>query len=229
MFRFGEWNRYRIECHGPWIRTWIDGVPITDYFDTYDMEGVFGLQVHSGNNTKVRWGNPRLWDLGKRSWSPLFDGESTEGWTAGGGKLRVEDGVLVAEFAEGSPASFHPTEPLHESGDWTLRCRFRIESGDLQLFARGTGAAGEADAVLTREEDCWRISPSLAKSYRPGEWSELGLCLDGGRIVVLVNGRLAAEGRGPVGTEQDRLTFLQVGEGGRVQLKEIELLGDAVR
>ena len=231
-FRYQEWNHYRIECVGPWIRTWIDGVPITDYLDTYDVEGFFGLQVHSGKDTKVRWGSPRLWDLGRRSWSPVFDGESTKGWTAGGGNLRVEDGALVAEFADGAPASFHPTEPLHESGDWTLRCRFRIESGDLQLVARGPAAvsdAGKASAVLTRENGRWRIAPALAESFQPGEWNELGLCLDGGRIVVLVNGRLAAEGRGPAGSARDRLTFLQVGEEGRVWLKEIEILGDAVR
>ena len=27
------WNRYRIECVGPWVRTWINDVPIVDYLD----------------------------------------------------------------------------------------------------------------------------------------------------------------------------------------------------
>jgi hypothetical protein len=28
-FRPGEWNRYRIECRGAWIRAWVNGVPTT--------------------------------------------------------------------------------------------------------------------------------------------------------------------------------------------------------
>jgi hypothetical protein len=69
-FRFGEWNSYRIECRGPWIRTWINGVPITDHLDPVDAAGVIGLQVHSGKNTRVRWGALELLDLGTRTWSP---------------------------------------------------------------------------------------------------------------------------------------------------------------
>ena len=67
-YRYGEWNRYRIECIGPWIRVWLNGIPTVDTFDTEDLEGVIGLQVHSGKNTRVRWRNPQLWDLGRREW-----------------------------------------------------------------------------------------------------------------------------------------------------------------
>lgn len=34
---------------------WLNGIPTVDTFDTEDLEGVIGLQVHSGNNTRVRW------------------------------------------------------------------------------------------------------------------------------------------------------------------------------
>lgn len=69
-FRTGEWNEYRIECVGPWIRAWVNGVPTADYLDGADLEGVFGLQVHSGNNTRIRWRNLRLTDLGGYAWTP---------------------------------------------------------------------------------------------------------------------------------------------------------------
>ncbi|HVS16963.1 MAG TPA: DUF1080 domain-containing protein [Planctomycetota bacterium] len=67
-FRPGEWNRYRIECRGAWIRAWVNGVPTADHLDALDLEGVIGLQVHSGNDTRVRWRDLRLVDLGTRAW-----------------------------------------------------------------------------------------------------------------------------------------------------------------
>jgi len=61
----GEWNRYRIECIGESIRAWVNGVPTVDFVDSMDSEGVFGLQVHSGQDTRVRWKNFRLRDLSR--------------------------------------------------------------------------------------------------------------------------------------------------------------------
>jgi len=58
----GEWNHFRIECFGPTIRAWVNGIPTTTYADARDAAGVIGLQVHNGNNTRVRWRNIRLWE-----------------------------------------------------------------------------------------------------------------------------------------------------------------------
>ena len=58
------WNRYRIECVGPTIRAWVNGVPTADYTEAADREGVIGLQVHAGDDTRVRWRGLRLWELG---------------------------------------------------------------------------------------------------------------------------------------------------------------------
>ena len=74
-FRYGEWNRYRIECVGPWVRTWVNGVPAADWLDPLDVEGFIGLQVHGGKNTKVRWRGLRLQDLGTREWRSAEPGE----------------------------------------------------------------------------------------------------------------------------------------------------------
>ena len=54
-WRDGEWNRYRIEADGPRLRCWVNGVPTADFLDTHFMDGLIGLQVHSGRNTRVRW------------------------------------------------------------------------------------------------------------------------------------------------------------------------------
>jgi hypothetical protein len=46
-WRQGAWNRYRVVADGPWIRTWINGVPAAEIYDEARLEGHLALQVHS--------------------------------------------------------------------------------------------------------------------------------------------------------------------------------------
>ncbi|MBM3991249.1 MAG: DUF1080 domain-containing protein [Planctomycetes bacterium] len=62
-FRRGEWNCYRIELLDHRIRTWVNGVPAVDTTDDADASGFIALQVHSGNNTRMRFRNLRLTPL----------------------------------------------------------------------------------------------------------------------------------------------------------------------
>lgn len=62
-FRNGDWNHYRIELRGNSIRTWVNGVPAVDTTDEADASGFIALQVHSGNNTRMRFRNVRLTPL----------------------------------------------------------------------------------------------------------------------------------------------------------------------
>jgi len=63
-FRPGEWNHFRIECAGPAIRTWINGVPAADLTDSLTPRGFIALQVHSvggrADELTVRWRGIRL-------------------------------------------------------------------------------------------------------------------------------------------------------------------------
>ena len=70
--RSGEWNDLEIQCVGPSIRTWLNGVPVVNLFDDQSFTGFFGLQVHVGDQGKVRWRNIRVKDLGKSEWKPFF-------------------------------------------------------------------------------------------------------------------------------------------------------------
>jgi hypothetical protein len=70
-FRPGEWNRYRIECRGTWIRAWVNDVPTADALDAMDLEGHIALQVHSGDDTRVRWRIVELIDHGVRRWQAV--------------------------------------------------------------------------------------------------------------------------------------------------------------
>jgi type 1 glutamine amidotransferase len=65
-----QWNKFRIECRGSSIRTWVNDVPCADLKDSMDAKGIIGLQVHGlGKNFqpyKVRWRNLRIKELDTR-------------------------------------------------------------------------------------------------------------------------------------------------------------------
>ncbi|MFK7924097.1 MAG: DUF1080 domain-containing protein [Bacteroidia bacterium] len=108
-FKQNQWNHYRIECIGPSIRTWVNGIPCSDLIDAETAEGFIGLQVHGiGKNDtpgkQIRWKNVRIKTQNlipspytgipvvntipnylspqerAMGWEMLFDGRSTNGW-----------------------------------------------------------------------------------------------------------------------------------------------------
>jgi type 1 glutamine amidotransferase len=66
-FKDSQWNKYRIECRGSSIKTWVNEVPCADLKDSMDAKGIIGLQVHGlGKNFQpyqVRWRNLRIKEL----------------------------------------------------------------------------------------------------------------------------------------------------------------------
>ena len=151
-FVHGEWNRFRVECIGPWIRASVNGVPTVDYFDLADVEGVFGLQVHSGNNTRVRWREPRVWDLGQRAWSAVAAASSPM-------PCEGEEACYVLGQVEPSAQALAARFVLESSHGGRLHC----------------GA--------------WSLELAELEGYSTTETNEVGVCADGQRIVVLLNGR----------------------------------------
>lgn len=120
------WNRYRIECIGPWVRTWINDVPIVDYLDALDLEGHIGLQVHSGKNTALTWRNPVLHDLGKHVWQPVDLFAPAKGY------LRSREALT--------------------DGAW--RIQFKESPEDLRLFLRTSNPEAVGTASVTgRDQD----------------------------------------------------------------------------
>jgi hypothetical protein len=59
-FRNGQWNKYRIECIGSHIRTWVNGVPTAWLIDDLTPKGFIALQVHSIPKT-AKPGNQIMW------------------------------------------------------------------------------------------------------------------------------------------------------------------------
>ncbi|HTN74415.1 MAG TPA: DUF1080 domain-containing protein [Pirellulaceae bacterium] len=66
-FKQNEWNKFRVECQGDSIKTFINDVPAADLKDDVTPKGFIALQVHGvGAKTEpleVRWRNIRIQEL----------------------------------------------------------------------------------------------------------------------------------------------------------------------
>ena len=108
--KMGKWNHYRIECIGPSIKTWLNGVACAHVIDNMTPSGFIALQVHGIGSDKekeghqIKWKNVRIKteklkpspaegiyvvnllpnDLSntekKQGFELLFDGKSTKNW-----------------------------------------------------------------------------------------------------------------------------------------------------
>ena len=67
-FKQGEWNKFRVECHGDSIKTWINEVPAVDLKDDMTAKGFIALQVHGvgarEEPLEARWRNLKIKELG---------------------------------------------------------------------------------------------------------------------------------------------------------------------
>jgi hypothetical protein len=145
LYKFGQWNHYRVEAIGPRLRVWINDGAVADVIDDATKEGFIGLQVHSINNAEeagrtVSWRNLTVQtkklkpkpDMGifirnnipndlnddekAQGWRLLWDGHSAAGWRSARG--------------EGFPAK-----------GWML------QNGELAVVAKGGGGD-----IMTEEE-----------------------------------------------------------------------------
>ena len=64
--KMGEWNKYRIECIGSSIKTWLNGVACSHVIDYMTPTGFIALQVHGIGTAKekegqqIKWKNVRI-------------------------------------------------------------------------------------------------------------------------------------------------------------------------
>jgi len=59
--KMGEWNKYRIECIGNSIKTWLNGVACSHVIDDMTPEGFIALQVHGIGKSKEKEGHQIKW------------------------------------------------------------------------------------------------------------------------------------------------------------------------
>lgn len=125
-FKNNTWNKYRLECIGNTIRTWVNGVPTAHVVDDVTAKGFISLQVHSIEKgqvpgTQVRWRNIRIKTTNlKRSpldnifvvnmiknnisaqekalgYKLLWNGKSTKGWRGAYKKEFPQSGWEIAD------------------------------------------------------------------------------------------------------------------------------------
>jgi len=137
-FHPNGWNHVRVEAIGPWIRTWLNGVPRAAICDDLTPKGLIGLQVHGIGRAKdheglqVAWSNLRIKEVGPGTgpnslsaeeiadgWCLLWDGKTSDGWR--GAKLR--------DFPEKG---------------------WKIADGELTVLAGGGGEARQGGDIVTR-------------------------------------------------------------------------------
>jgi hypothetical protein len=120
LYKFGQWNHYRLEAIGPRLRVWINDKPAADVIDDVTRSGFFGLQVHSIDKPEdagrtTTWKNiyvqtrqlkrappmgifirnnlPNNLDPEEQAqgWRLLWDGRSAQGWhSANGGAFPAQ-------------------------------------------------------------------------------------------------------------------------------------------
>ncbi len=246
-FKQGAWNHVRVEAIGPSIKTWLNGVPAADLVDTMTLSGFIALQVHGVGDRQepleVRWRNIRIQDLGHSEWEPLFDGKSLAGWTATpGGEWKIENGVLHGMSVA--------TDPRHgillsdeRYGDFTARIVYRANKGNSGFYFRceksddGLGVHG-FQAEIDPEKDAgglyetagrgWVSQPTaeaVEKYFKPGEWNEMTVSANGGRITVRVNNQKAAELLDDPGRREGHFGLqMHGGQDMDIEFKSVDLL-----
>src|SRR5689334_3856217 len=241
-FKPGEWNKYRIECIGDSIKSWVNDVPAADYVDSMDLTGVIALQVHSGKNVEVRFRNIRIQDLGRHEWKPIWDGKTLAGWhEIGKGSWKVEDGAIHGIHAATEKEFGHlVTDNVYR--DFTVRVKYLTLKGNSGLYFRieEKGASGVSgfQAEIDPRQDAgglyetngreWVSKPTpeeVKKWFRADEWNTMTVSAHGRHIAVDVNGFRTAELRDDPGRLEGRIALqLHARQDVDVSFKDLEIL-----
>ena len=214
-YRHGEWNRFRIETLGPWFRVRVNGIETTHHFDTYDLEGFLAFQVHSGNNTRVRWRAPRLLARGTRAWEAASDWRELSGdWERTDDTWRTEGSSAAALELATDPEGVPSTDL-----DLSLRLEFRAPTGGLavQLFEPD----GEDRNAF---EPLYLLDASRSEHLDPDGWNTLSVGLLDGELSFNVAGRPVVRSMAaPPDSHRVRPRLWSLGTG-PVEVRAVELL-----
>lgn len=173
-FRPGDWNRYRIECVGPWIRAWVNDVPTADALDPESLSGILGLQVHSGQDTKVRFRNLRMHVFGSHRWS-AFDAKD---FTSAGAHLGNDFALRLTRAPGTSLAG----------------CELRFR-GERNSSGPTNGTKGDLLQSDSTHRSLALDDPRLAHPKDKSDWKQLTLLAYSDRIALFRDHELLLDSR----------------------------------
>ncbi|MFT7463931.1 MAG: hypothetical protein ACI9EF_002279, partial [Pseudohongiellaceae bacterium] len=177
------------------VKAWVNGLATADVLDTLDLSGKIALQIHSGNNSAMRWRQLRLTDLGQHQWVTWLGVGSVTEWTTGGpGWRTTAEGLAPHESSSvhGPAVLLSPTMVK----DTALQLRYR-SAGQLALIlaAPTEPPAGDGSEPLPLAPGLHAL-PRVGLLVRPPAtdgWADLSVSLAGGRVAVHVDGTLLGE------------------------------------
>jgi len=177
----------------------------------------------------------------ENEWKPLFDGKTLAGWhPVGDGKWTVEDGAIVGHANKEKLYGLLFSD--EEYSDFTVRFKFKVLAGDSGFYVRTifkepdqahgnqvqVGLAGSGTGgVYESYGRGWVEQPSdelQKKILHDGDWNDMTIMVNGGNIVVHVNGTKTADLKDAPGRRKGHLA-LQMHSGNvmHVMFKDIEM------
>jgi len=177
-------------------------------------------------------------------WQPLFNGRDLDGWhPVPGGKWEVVDGTILGT----SPRS----EPRHgllmtdkRFKNFRVRAKFKVTSGDSGFYfrvektnthvsVRGFQAevdnSREVGGLYETSMRAWVSKPDpklIARTVKPGEWTDLLVTAVGDDITVSLNGVKVTELLGDKKCLKEGHIALQLhgGQDMKVQFKDLAIM-----
>ena len=242
-FERGEWNSYRIECHGDHIEIFVNGVRTTNYRDPMDLTGHFALQHHGEEGKTYRFRNVRVKPQGRHAWKPIFNGKNFKGWhKAPGGDWTIKNEALVGVNSK-QGKGYGMLISDSEYDDFTVRTELKSVRGNSGFYFRAAEVEGGAhvkgfQAEVEQGDDIgglyetagrgWVRKPDpkvIKKAYKPEAWNRMSVSAHGKWLVVHLNGHKTAELKGKVGRMKGHIALqLHGGQDVKVLFRNIEML-----
>lgn len=106
-FKVKGWNELEIQCVGPSIKTWLNGVKVVDIFDDCQQKGFFGLQIHAqkaGTTPgECHWRNARIKELPScPAWKEFFVKGADGKWKVDGAHYVIPQDWTFVDDKDGA-------------------------------------------------------------------------------------------------------------------------------
>jgi hypothetical protein len=207
-FKKNNWNEIIIQCVGPSIKTWLNGEKITDFVDLETNEGVFGLQIHSGEQGQVRWRNIQIKELPPTPWILLYaDKKFGNVETKPVGKWEIQDDGSLRGVTETGQPKDGMLLSKESYKNFAVKVSFKMITGNSGLYFRAEevdqpywlkgfqceitdGSGGHSAGLWEVQGRGWVAkNTALAKEkYKNGDWNEVGTVAVGDQLTTFLNG-----------------------------------------